>query len=82
MKPIDFPGSNTVFAKDQPEYQPLPAYADSGNRGMVVTCWKMSWKQRWAVLMTGHVWVHQITFKNPLQPQFLDVNPHGVPGLK
>lgn len=25
MKPIEFPGVNVVFAKDQPEYMPLPA---------------------------------------------------------
>jgi hypothetical protein len=25
MKPVEFPGVNVVFAKDQPEYMPLPA---------------------------------------------------------
>lgn len=25
MKPVGFPEQNTVFAKDQPEYVPLPA---------------------------------------------------------
>lgn len=25
MKPVEFPGVNVVFAKDQPEYVPLPA---------------------------------------------------------
>lgn len=25
MKPVEFPGVNVVFAKDQPEYIPLPA---------------------------------------------------------
>lgn len=25
MKPIEFPGQSIIFAKDQPQYQPLPA---------------------------------------------------------
>ena len=25
MKPVEFPGVNVIFAKDQPEYMPLPA---------------------------------------------------------
>nr|UVY42675.1 MAG: hypothetical protein [Bacteriophage sp.] len=31
MKPVEFPGVNVVFAKDQPEYMPLPAMKNAAN---------------------------------------------------
>lgn len=30
MKPVDFPGTNVVFAKEQPEYIPLPRNENTG----------------------------------------------------
>lgn len=46
MKPIEFPEQNVVFAKDQPEYLPLPAFRNSGGMGEVVSCWKLSWSEQ------------------------------------
>lgn len=40
MKPKEFKGQNIVFAKDQPEYQPLPALRMPD--GEVITCWGLS----------------------------------------
>jgi len=70
MEPIQFKEVNTVFAKDQPEYLPLPAYTD-GNR--VISCWYLTWKERLRVLFTGKLWLHQLTFAQKLQPQLLQV---------
>lgn len=81
MKPVDFPGSNRVYAKDQPQYMPLPAFADSA--GVVVTCWRATWRERLQILFSGNVWAGQLTFNNPLQPQFLaSVNPITYPPVK
>lgn len=81
MKPVDFPGSNRVFAKDQPEYMPLPAFVDEN--GVAVTCWRPTWRERLRILFTGQIWVGQLTFNNPLQPQFVaavDPVTHAPPG--
>lgn len=38
MKPIEFPGVNVVFAKDQPEYMPLPAMKIPNDpQGLIIT---------------------------------------------
>ncbi len=67
MKPIEFKGSNVVFAKDQPEYLPLPAMHDSES-GTVTSCWKMTWRERLEVLWHGRLFIATLTFNNPLQP--------------
>lgn len=70
MDPIDFPESNMVFAKDQPEYLPLPAYKNHDDpEGKVISCWKMTWKERFRAVLTGKMWFVVLTFHQPLQPQ-------------
>lgn len=69
MKPVVFPGHNTVYAKDQPEYLPLPVYKRPGAEGEVTSCWKMSFRERIKVLFTGKVYWSQWTFGGKLQPQ-------------
>ena len=72
MKPIEFKGFNVVYGKDQPEYNPLPAFRDENDlQGTVVTCWRMSWRERIKVLFLGRVYMSQLTFKKPLQPQYV-----------
>jgi hypothetical protein len=66
MKPIKFPGHNVVFAEDQPQYQPLPAYREPD--GTVTTCWELTPDEMDMVLQTGTVYVKQLTFNQPLQP--------------
>ena len=53
MKPIEFKHQNIVFAKDQPEYQPLPALKFESSNGEVVSCWKLSFKERIKIVFTG-----------------------------
>lgn len=47
MKAIEFPEQTKVFAKDQPEYMPLPAWInpDANSMGEVVSKWKFSEKE-------------------------------------
>jgi len=71
MKPITpvVPGLDlptVTFAKDQPEYLPLPAWRDAD--GTVVTRWRLSLKERVQILFTGDLWLTLMTFNHPLQP--------------
>lgn len=66
---VEFEGQTVVFAKNQPEYRPLPAHVASD--GTVTCCWRLGWRGRLRVLWTGNLW-HQIaTFGQSLQPQLL-----------
>lgn len=76
MKPIAFKEHNVVFAKDQKEYQPLPALKFED--GTVVTCWKLSWKEMFRLVFTRKIWLAQLSFNKPLQPQFVTVNKNDV----
>ena len=71
MKPIHFNQANITFAKDQPEYLPLPAYADG--TGELVSCWKLTFYERLKILLTGRLWLWVLTFNQPLQPQLPSV---------
>lgn len=66
MKPIEFAEHNRVWAKDQPEYLPLPAYTDEVQ---TITCWSLTWRERFALLFRGRLWLSQMNFARPLQPQ-------------
>lgn len=66
MKPIKFPGSNIVYAEDQPEYQPLPAMRMPD--GMVITCWELSDEELKIVLKNRKIYIQLHTFNQPLQP--------------
>ena len=70
MKPISFPEQNTVYAKDQPEYQPLPAFKSETPMGEVISCWKLSFTERIRILFTGKLWVCLCAFNKPLTPSF------------
>ena len=66
MKTIKFEGCNVVFAKNQPEYLQLPALRNED--GEVITCWKLSFKERIKILFTGKIWLGILTFNKLLQP--------------
>ena len=71
MKPKQFPEANVTFAKDQPEYQPLPAFKNKSPQGEVITCWDLSFRERLRVLFKGEIWLSLLTFNKPLTPTFL-----------
>ena len=66
MTPIEFPEQTCVYAKDQPEYIPLPAHKTID--GQVTSCWKFNWKERILILFGARMYWRQLTFNQPLQP--------------
>lgn len=60
-----------VFAKDQPEYTPLPASVDPS--GLVMTEWEFSAEDLAKIVDGGRLrlWLH--TFNQPLQPIIIEV---------
>ena len=81
MKPIEFKDQNVIFAKDQPEYQPLPALRLNTPEGEVISCWRMSIKERIKVLFTGHIWLSLMSFNKPLTPSYMSVSRKDVYSL-
>lgn len=73
MQPIEFPEQTVVYAKDQPEYLPLPAHKTDD--GEVTSCWGMTWGERLRVLVTGRIYFTNLTFNRALQPQRVSVQP-------
>lgn len=68
MEPIRFPEHNVTIAKDQPPYLPLPAFV---NKEETISLWKMTWLERIKILFSGRIWLRQLNFGQPLQPQKL-----------
>jgi hypothetical protein len=66
-RPID--GQHVVYAANQPEYNPLPVWKRES--GQVVSRWRLSWRERWAVLRGRDLYVEVLTFGHPLQPIFM-----------
>lgn len=78
MKPVNFKEVNIEFAKDQPEYLTLPAYREDSPRGEVITCWRLSLKERIYVLLFGNIWLNLLSFNKPLTPSFMSVKKSDV----
>lgn len=66
---IEFPEQTCVYAKDQPQYRPLPAH--KADDGTLTFCWRLGWRDRLRVLWSGLLWHQVLTFNHPLQPQLL-----------
>jgi hypothetical protein len=64
------PDELIIYAKDQPEYLPLPMW--KGPDGYRVSRWKLTWKERFQLLLGGSIWLTILTFNNPLQPVILN----------
>lgn len=73
MNLIEFPEVTTVIAKDQPQYNPLPAHRFQDAEGRIACCWKLTWPERLKLLWRGVIWHQILTFNQPLQPQLLTV---------
>lgn len=65
MKSVNFPEQTTVIAKDQKEYNPLPAHVEGG---VVTSCWEPDAEDIKRLAMYGKLYVSQLTFGGPLQP--------------
>lgn len=66
MTPIDFKEVNVRLAEKQDEYQTLPAFM---NNEQTISCWRLTWKERFQVLFSGRLWLSQLNYTQPLQPQ-------------
>ena len=73
MEAIKFKETSCIFAENQPEYIPLPAYKTED--GEVITCWKFTFMERIRVLFFGRIYLSILTFNKPLQPVRLDTIP-------
>ncbi len=60
-----------VYAKDQPEYIPLPVISD-GNK--VITKWKLTKEEFEEVAITSEIYLELLTFGQPPQPVKLSTN--------
>ena len=72
MKIIKFKECNVTYAKNQPEYLPLPAHKTDD--GVVTSCWRLSVMERLKIALTGKVFVQVLTFRQRLQPLKLLAN--------
>ena len=74
MRPVD-PAIESLdfveYAKNQPEYLTLPARRD--REGTVVTCWKLTWRERLRIFLRGTFYLTVLTFNSPLQPIRVDL---------
>lgn len=79
MRPIKFKESNTLYAKDQPQYLQLPGFVDPNPlepHGDVVFCMGLSFRERLRLLFTGRLWCSLRMFRThlgnvrPLTPSF------------
>ena len=66
MNPIEFSEQNIVWAKDQKPYLPLPAFT---NERETISCWRLTWRERLKLLVTGRLWLRQVNCGARLQPQ-------------
>lgn len=57
---------SVVYAKDQPEYIPLPVRRS--HDGEVVSRWKPNWRARLAVAFGADFYLTMLTFNQPLTP--------------
>ena len=93
--PIGLRGfKQVVYAKDQPEYLPLPALRSNDAQGWVITVWRLTWWERIKIFFGADLYASFLTFNRPLQPmellvgsgdwqqQYLDEDPAQPPHEK
>lgn len=72
MNPIEFKEQNVTYAEDRAEYLPLPAFKSDGPQGQVVSCWKLSFKEKVRIIFTGKIWCSLMMFeKKELTPSII-----------
>jgi hypothetical protein len=71
--------SEIVFAKEQPQYIPLPALKFED--GLVVTRWKLSWRERVNLIFGDSIYLGLLTYNRPLQPIRMSTSVEEIVGL-
>lgn len=64
MTPVEFPEQTMVWAKDQPGFNPLPAFT---NERETISLWRLTWRERLTLLFTGRLWHRQSNYGHKLQ---------------
>ena len=59
---------HVVYAENQREYIPLPVLKELGPQGHLISCWKLSWREKFKLLFGNKIWLTLMTFQQPLQP--------------
>lgn len=77
MQPVDLeiedraflpPHDVVVYAKDQPEYLPLPVAKLHGDEGRVISRWRLTDEERAQIAAGADLYLEVLTFHQPLQP--------------
>lgn len=68
MKAIRFKEVNVEYAKDQDQYNTLPANIANNTTGDATCCFRFTFWEKIKVLFGAKVWLTLWTFNNPLQP--------------
>ncbi len=68
---IELQPEEIVYAKDQPEYKPLPVLRSPS--GIVLSRWRLTDAERAAIANGADVLLSVWTFNNPLQPLLIEV---------
>ena len=77
MEPIGFEDEQTMFlpphelvtfAKDQPQYRPLPVVRLHGSEGRVISRWQLTPDERAKIAAGEDFYLEQLTFGSALQP--------------
>lgn len=72
---VEFPEVTDIFAKNQPQYRPLPCFRYPNDKeGKIVCCWQLSLRDRIIVMLRGKTWHQVLTFNGRLQPQLLMID--------
>lgn len=72
---VDFPGSNTDIAKNQPQYNPLRAMQFPNDPfGVIVTAFELSDEEIQEIVKTKRLYHSQLTFGDKMQPILMATN--------
>jgi hypothetical protein len=64
-EPMDFPQANLTLNAPigKNDVKPLPVWRGDG---VILSCWKLTWRERLAAILTGHIWLWRMS--SPSQP--------------
>jgi hypothetical protein len=79
MKPISpvikgYETAEVIFAKDQPQYLPLPALILQGEGKPVVSRWKLDDEERSRIAQGADILLTQMIFDGPYNPIQMEVS--------
>jgi hypothetical protein len=64
--PVNFPEANATYESTTKGVGDLPCFSDDE---MIISCWELSEEERKQVVDTGRLWLGQMHYGAPLQPQ-------------